>query len=109
MTPHEHGALATLFKMVSFLHCSLVISSTPHKQGTCATCPFLLFHCLPPFAFPGTRDRLLDLGHVQGLGKARLSLPTGNDGVQEVVGFDHFQVVITQISPQAGLKWRWYG
>src|SRR6266487_6694530 len=59
--------------------------------------PFLIFNGLPTFAFPGVDDRLLDSGHGQRFGKARFSLLAGDDGVQEVVGFDHLQVVVAQI------------
>jgi hypothetical protein len=37
------------------------------------------------------------VSHGLGFGKARLPLLARDDGVQEVVGFDHFQVVVAQV------------
>src|SRR5437868_12662883 len=37
------------------------------------------FNGLPPFAFPGAHDRLLDSGHSLGFSKARFSLLAGDD------------------------------
>src|SRR5260221_5298977 len=39
----------------------------------------LAFSSLPTFAFPGADDRLLDIGHGQGLGKAGFPLLAGDD------------------------------
>src|SRR6267143_2737115 len=59
---------------------------------------------LPSLCLPGALDRSQNLRHPQSFGKTRFSLTLFCDRLQELLGFDGFQVLVAQSDTGARIK-----